>query len=257
MSMNNLFAESSNETVTTNSRSLAGTAQLTSIASNLTAEVIGKLNENIEEYMEQFNASKSDHGAMDALIELMVNFDEVDYEFIKELNETTVDGMLKSQQSKRSRAKGKAMTLDNYKSMMTAAIAEKIIRLATGKTKNAVGVRRGSGQVSFSDEELEALKDNQEQLKKELRNIQSKKSIMKSKANFSEEDERWQQLLVAESQLKSIRVSTRGTTKIVEVDTTKEKLEEAFDGIDIEGIEKMKAADSKALLAKLAELISK
>lgn len=257
MSMNNLFAESSNETVTTNSRSLAGTAQLTSIASNLTAEVIGKLNENIEEYMEQFNASKSDHGAMDALIELMVNFDEVDYEFIKELNETTVDGMLKSQQSKRSRAKGKAMTLDNYKSMMTAAIAEKIIRLATGKTKNAVGVRRGSGQVSFSDEELEALKDNQEQLKKELRNIQSKKSIMKSKANFSEEDERWQQLLVAEDQLKSIRVSTRGTTKIVEVDTTKEKLEEAFDGIDIESIEKMKAADSKALLAKLAELISK
>ena len=257
MSMNNLFAESSNETVTTNSRSLAGTAQLTSIASNLTAEVISKLNENIEEYMEQFNASKSDHGAMDALIELMVNFDEVDYEFIKELNETTVDGMLKSQQSKRSRAKGKAMTLDNYKSMMTAAIAEKIIRLATGKTKNAVGVRRGSGQVSFSDEELEALKDNQEQLKKELRNIQSKKSIMKSKANFSEEDERWQQLLVAEGQLKSIRVSTRGTTKIVEVDTTKEKLEEAFDGIDIESIEKMKAADSKALLAKLAELISK
>ena len=257
MSMNNLFAESSNETVTTNSRSLAGTAQLTSIASNLTAKVIGKLNENIEEYMEQFNASKSDHGAMDALIELMVNFDEVDYEFIKELNETTVDGMLKSQQSKRSRAKGKAMTLDNYKSMMTAAIAEKIIRLATGKTKNAVGVRRGSGQVSFSDEELEALKDNQEQLKKELRNIQSKKSIMKSKANFSEEDERWQQLLVAEGQLKSIRVSTRGTTKIVEVDTTKEKLEEAFDGIDIESIEKMKAADSKALLAKLAELISK
>ena len=257
MSMNNLFAENSNETVTTNSRSLAGTAQLTSIASNLTAEVIGKLNENIEEYMEQFNASKSDHGAMDALIELMVNFDEVDYEFIKELNETTVDGMLKSQQSKRSRAKGKAMTLDNYKSMMTAAIAEKIIRLATGKTKNAVGVRRGSGQVSFSDEELEALKDNQEQLKKELRNIQSKKSIMKSKANFSEEDERWQQLLVAEGQLKSIRVSTRGTTKIVEVDTTKEKLEEAFDGIDIESIEKMKAADSKALLAKLAELISK
>ena len=104
---------------------------------------------------------------------------------------------------------------------------------------------------------LEVLKENQEQLKKELRNVQSKKSIMKSKANFSEEDERWQQLLVAEGQLKSIRVSTRGTTKIVEVDTTKEKLEEAFDGIDIESIEKMKAADSKALLAKLAELISK
>lgn len=255
MTMNNLFAESNN-TVTTNSRGLAGTAQLTEIASHLTNDVIAQLNENIDEHMELFKASQREHSAMDTLIEEMVDFDTVDYDFIYQLDDKTVDGMLKSQQSKRSRCKSKAMTMDNYKSMMTAAIAEKIIRLATGKTKNAVGVRRGTGTVTFSDEELEALRVDQEQLKKELRNVQSKKSIMKSKADFSEEDERWQALLVAEEQLKSIRVSTRGT-KVVEVDTTKEKLEEAFKDIDLENIDSMKAADSKALLAKLAELISK
>lgn len=255
MTMNNLFAESNN-TVATNGRGLAGTAQLTEIASHLTNDVIAQLNENIDEHMELFKASQREHSAMDTLIEEMVDFDTVDYNFIYQLDDKTVDGMLKSQQSKRSRCKSKAMTMDNYKSMMTAAIAEKIIRLATGKTKNAVGVRRGTGTVTFSDEELEALRVDQEQLKKELRNVQSKKSIMKSKADFSEEDERWQALLVAEEQLKSIRVSTRGT-KVVEVDTTKEKLEEAFEGIDLENIGSMKAADSKALLAKLAELISK
>lgn len=255
MTMSNLFAESNN-TVTTNGRGLAGTAQLTEIASNLTNVVIAQLNENIDEHMELFKASQREHSAMDTLIEEMVDFSTVDYNFIYQLDDKTVDGMLKSQQSKRSRCKSKAMTMDNYKSMMTAAIAEKIIRLATGKTKNAVGVRRGTGTVTFSDEELEALRVDQEQLKKELRNVQSKKSIMKSKADFSEEDERWQALLVAEEQLKSIRVSTRGA-KVVEVDTTKEKLEEAFEGIDLENIDSMKAADSKALLAKLAELISK
>lgn len=255
MTMNNLFAESNN-TVTTNGRGLAGTAQLTEIASHLTNDVIAQLNENIDEHMELFKASQREHSAMDTLIEEMVDFDTVDYDFIHHLDDKTADGMLKSQQSKRSRCKSKAMTMDNYKSMMTAAIAEKIIRLATGKTKNAVGVRRGTGTVTFSDEELEALRVDQEQLKKELRNVQSKKSIMKSKADFSEDDERWQALLVAEEQLKSIRVSTRGA-RVVEVDTTKEKLEEAFEGIDIENIDSMKAADSKALLAKLAELISK
>ena len=172
--------------------------------------------------MELFKASQREHSAMDTLIEEMVDFDTVDYDFIYQLDDKTVDGMLKSQQSKRSRCKSKAMTMDNYKSMMTAAIAEKIIRLATGKTKNAVGVRRGTGTVTFSDEELEALRVDQEQLKKELRNVQSKKSIMKSKADFSEEDERWQALLVAEEQLKSIRVSTRGA-RVVEVDTTDRK----------------------------------
>lgn len=243
-------AENSSNT-TTNARSLAGTAQLTAVANELVTEVIGKLNENLDAYRADFDASKSDHRAMDKLLAQLIDFDTVDVEFIKQLDEATVDGMLKSQQSKRSRAKSKAMTLDNYKSMMSGAVAENLIRKATGKVKSAGGARRMSGSVDFSAEQLEALRDDQERLKKEIRNIQSKKSIMKSKADFSEDDERWQALLVAEGQLKSIRVSTGGT-KVVKVDETKEKLAEMLNDLDPNSL---KAADSKEVLARIKELI--
>lgn len=256
MTFTNLFAGSDNA-VTTNGRGLTGTAQLTAMASEKANEVINAMNADIESYKDQLVASQHDNKAMDDLLESLIDYSSMDTEFLTQLDESVIDGMLKSQQSKRSRAKSKAMTLDNYKTLMTASIAENVIRLVTGKVKNGVGVRRGTGSVAFTDEYLEQLKDDQEKLKKELRNVQSKKSIMKSKADFDPESERWQELLVAEEQLKSIRVSTRGTTKVVEVDTTKKELEEAFDGINLEDISHMKAADSKALLEKLASLISK
>ena len=100
-------------------------------------------------------------------------------------------------------------------------------------------------------EQLEELKEDQDRLKKEIRNVQSKKSIMKSKADFSEEDPRWQALLVAEEQLKSIRIST-GRTQVVKVDETKDALTETLADVDIEHL---KAADSKELLAKIKAMI--
>lgn len=250
MSINEMFNTENKET-TTNARNLAGTAQLTSAANALVAECISKLNDNFDEYREAFEASKSNHGAMDELIAQLIDLDTVDVEFIKELDDATVDGMLKSQQSKRSRAKSKTMTLDNYKSMMAGAVAENLIRKATGKVKSAGGARRMSGSVEFTAEQLEELKEDQDRLKKEIRNVQSKKSIMKSKADFSEEDPRWQALLVAEEQLKSIRVST-SRTQVVKVDETKDALTEKLAGIDIEHL---KAGDSKALLAQIKELL--
>ena len=251
MSINEMFNAVENNETTSNARSLAGTAQLTAVANEYVASTIKVLNDNFEQYREAFEASKNDHSAMDALLAQIIDFDAIDVEFIKELDETVVDGMLKSQQSKRSRAKSKAMTMDNYKSMMAGAIAENLIRKATGKVKSAGGARRLSGSVDFSAEQLEALKEDQEQLKKEIRNVQSKKSIMKSKADFSEEDERWQALLVAEEQLKSVRVSTGGT-KVVKVDETKEKLAEVLADVDPNSL---KAGDSKVLLAQIKELL--
>lgn len=251
MSINEMFNAVENNETTSNARNLAGTAQLTAVANELVASTIKALNDSFEEYKDAFAASKTDHSAMDALIAQFINFDAVDVEFIKELDETVVDGMLKSQQSKRSRAKSKAMTMDNYKSMMAGAIAENLIRKATGKVKSAGGARRMSGSVDFTDEQLEELRENQERLKKELRNVQSKKSIMKSKADFSEDDERWHALLVAEVQLKSIRVNTGGT-KVVKVDDTKDKLAEMLSGVDTDH---MKAADVKDMLAQVKALL--
>ena len=241
MSINEMFNATENNETTSNARNLAGTAQLTTVANELVAECIKKLNDNLEEYREDFEASKHDHNAMDALLAKLIDYDTVDVEFIKELDEATVDGMLKSQ----------PMTMDNYKSMMAGAVAENLIRKATGKVKSAGGARRMSGSVDFTAEQLEELKEDQDRLKKEIRNVQSKKSIMKSKADFSEEDPRWQALLVAEEQLKSIRVST-GRTQVVKVDETKDALAETLADVDIEHL---KAADSKELLAKIKAMI--
>lgn len=250
--INEMFNESENSEVSANSRSLAGTAQLTSIASELVAETIKTLNDNIEDHYEAFEASKSSHSAMDALLTQFIDYSYIDVEFLKKLDEAAIDSMLKSQQSKRSRAKSKAMTLDNYKSMMNGAIAENLIRFATGKVKSAGGARRMAGSVDFTAEQLESLQNDQEQLRKEIRNVQSKKSIMKSKADFSEDDDRWQELLVAEEQLKNIRVS-KAITTVVKVDETKDKLVEALANVDIDHL---KAGDSKQLLAEIAKLIS-
>src|SRR5690606_11549012 len=82
------------------------------------------VNDNFEEYKELIAKSKSDHGEMDELIAKAFNLADGDAEFLKELDEATLDGMLKSQQSKRSRAKSKVMTMDNYRTMMIGAIAD-------------------------------------------------------------------------------------------------------------------------------------
>ena len=245
----NLFSEQENQETATNARRLAGTAQLTSLASTIANDILKTVNDNFEEYQELIARSKSDHGAMDELIAKAFNLADADAEFLKELDETTLDNMLKSQQSKRSRAKSKVMTMDNYRSMMIGAISENLIRLVTGKKKSAGGNRRSAGKVEYSAEELAALQADQEKLRKEIRNVQSKKSIMKSKEGFSEEDERWLALLTAEEQLKALRIDTR----TVVVDETKEKLAAMLDGVEVNSL---KAADAKDLLAQALALIN-
>lgn len=245
----NLFSAQENKETANNARSLAGTAQLTSLASTIANEILKTINDNFEEYQELIAKSKSDHDAMDELIAKAFNLADADVEFLKQLDEVTLDGMLKSQQSKRSRAKSKVMTMDNYRSMMIGAIAENLIRLVTGKKKSAGGNRRSADKVYYSAEELAALQADQEKLRKEIRNVQSKKSIMKSKEGFSEEDKRWQALLVAEEQLKALRANTR----TVVVDETKEKLTAMLNGVDVNNL---KAADAKDLLAQALALIN-
>lgn len=246
--LTNLFNENTAAEGGTNARSLAGTAQLTSVATSLTNDVLKAVESDFECYKDKVAASKADHGAMDTLIASVINLNETDVEFLKELDESVLESMLKSQQSKRSRSKSKAMTMDNYRNMMTAAIAENLIRLVTGHTKTVGSSRRFSGSVEYTAEQLEELAIDQEKLRKEIRNVQSKKSIMKSKEGFNEDDERWQQLLVAESQLKGLRTET---TKIVQVDETKNKLTELLGGKDIHS---MKPAEAKKLLEQITGL---
>lgn len=247
MSMNNLFA-TENKEVTASARQLNGTAELTNVSAKLASDMIQTMEADIENYRDRLQQSTKDMNELDKLIEELVEIPADETEFLKDIAEETIDGMLKSQQSKRSRTKGKTMTLDNYRTLVTAAIAEHIIREVCDKPKQHGGPRR-AGKIDYTPAELEALEADQEALKKEIRNIQSKKSIMKSKEGFSEEDERWQALLKAEQMLKDLRVG--GSTTIVEVDTTKDKLTELIGSIDLEHL---KAADSKELLETIKEL---
>ena len=252
MSINELFGNENKE-ATANARTLSGTAELTRVSSNIAVNIIRSMEEQIDIYRDRIGESAKDSKKMDELLDEFRPWTDIDEDSqLRFLDDETVEGMLKSQQSKRSRCKSKAMTLDNYTSLMTATIAEHILRELYNKPKTASGGSRRAGLVDYTPAELEALEADQEALRKEIRNVQSKKSIMKSKADFNESDERWQALLKAEQMLKDLRVGSAPTVVEVEVDRTKDKLAEMLDGIDLEHI---KAGDSKELLNSIKEML--
>jgi len=242
----NLFKKANGRETIISARGLEGTAQLNSVASGIVDAILRHINEHADELAELVAESQKSHDAMDKLINECYELKTVNIEFLKALNAKTLEGMLKSQQSKRSRAKSKIMTLDNYRNMMMGAVAENLIRSALGKNKTA-GARR-VGSVEYTDEQLEELRNDQDKLRKEIRNIQSKKSIMKSKEGFSEDNEQWKKLLEDEEKLKALRIPVRG----VAVDTTKWQLAEMLEGVDISAL---KAADAKQLLQQALALI--
>lgn len=251
MSINELFG--TNEmNVSAANRGLPGTAELTSIASAAARTILKHMEEDIENYRPRIQKSAVDAKELDQIINEFKPYAEISEDnILRNLDEETVESMLKSQQSKRSRTKSKAMTLDNYVTLLTAAIAEDILREIYNKPKSAGGFHRAAGTVDYTIEQLEALAADQDALRKEIRNVQSKKSIMKSKADFSEDDERWQALLVAERRLKDMRVGGNTQVVEVEVDHTKDALTELLNGIDIKHL---KSADAHELLEKIAEL---
>jgi uncharacterized membrane protein len=248
--LNTMFDVPTAEDGTTNARSLNGTAQLTNTSTVVANAILTAVNDDFEKFEENFTKSKTEHNAMDKLIAETHDLSAVDVEFLRAIEEDTLEGMLKSQQSKRSRSKGKVMTMDNYKVLMIGAIAEGILWIVLDKPKSAVGNRHAAGKVVFTDEDLVALADDQERLRKEIRNVQSKKSIMKSKEGFSEEDERWQALLLAEERLKGVRADA---VKTIIIDDTKNALTSMFDGVDTDN---MKAAEVRDMLAKAKSLIA-
>lgn len=244
MSFNELF-KTENQTGASNPRALSGTAELTRVSENVALRIIRSMEEQIDVYRERIATSAKDYKEMDALLEEFKPWCDIEEDdMLRHLDDNTVESMLKSQQSKRSRCKSKTMTLDNYTALMTATIAESLLREMYNKPKSATFGSRRAGNVDYTPAELEAYAEDQEALRKEIRNLQSKKSIAKSKSDFDESSEYYQSLLKAERMLKDLRV---GTTT-VEVDTTKDMLKELLSGVDIEHL---KAADSKELLASI------
>ena len=146
MSINELFG--TNIETTTNARTLSGTAALTQVASAGASCAIRRMEADIENYRDRIALSATDSAELDKLIDELKPLVDIESDDpLRFLDEDTVESMLKSQQSKRSRAKGKAMTLDNYKTLMTAAIAEDILRELYNKPKQAGGTKRQIGRA--------------------------------------------------------------------------------------------------------------
>jgi len=256
MNMTNLkelFANNNNTSkeVANRSNQLGSTAELTRISTDIAREILKRAEADAEKYQAKIIESQQSHDVMDQLINEIYDLTTVDIEFLKAESKEVLDRMIKSQQSKRSRAKSKEMTLDNYLAMLTGAVAENLLRIAANKPKSAGGGGARRGTVTYSEEELEAFKNDPEALRKALRNIQSKKSIYKSKADFDPESERWKELLKTEEQLKAIR---DGQT--VEAEKAIEKtsqLEEMLATVDPKDL---KAADAKEMLESIKQMLS-
>lgn len=246
----NVFA-ANNETKAANGRTLTGTVQLQMQAAEIKKSVIAQLEEAMNgEQAEELEAAmlkaQSDNNAMDELVQRFTDISSADVAWLA--GNADADKMLASVQSKRSRLKTKEATYDVFVQMVEASISEQLIRVATGKTKGNGGATRVRGSVEYTEEQLAAYAEDQDALKREIRNIQSKKSIMKSKAGFSEQDAYWIKLLDAEAQLKALRVGTTSKTVVVQPDPIREQLKDMIGDTDIS---KMNKADMAALLANI------
>lgn len=248
-----LFANNNNtsQEVTNRGNQLNSTAELTRISADIAREILKRAEADAEKYQQQILDSQKSHDVMDQLINEIYDLTTVDIEFLKAESEEVLDRMIKSQQSKRSRAKSKEMTLENYLTMLTGAVAENLLRIAANKPKSAGGGGARRSSVRYSEEELEAFKNDPEALRKALRNVQSKKSIYKSKADFDPKSERWQELLEVEAQLKAIRDGqTAEAEKAIEKTNQLEEMLATVDPKDL------KAADAKELLENIKQMLA-
>ena len=229
--LNNLFTASTKEAK--GKRALSGTAEMTANAEVVVNNIFEELSNCYDDYAETFEQSKTDANAMDALINQFTDdFSDVDVSFLEKYDDEELKAMLKSQQSKRSRSKSKEMTIDNYTAMMNAAVCELMIRTATGRAKTRTA---GRGSSIYTEEYLNSLADDQHELRRELRNVQSKMCIFRKKHpdDHSEFDE-YQELMRVENTLKEMRVPIEGhrvkmseVTAALDVDANALSLEEA------------------------------
>ncbi len=248
--LKDLFANT-NQKVSNGSNQHDSTANLTRISTDIAKEILKRAEADAEKYQAKIIESQQSHDVMDQLINEIYDLTTVDIDFLKKESEEILDRMIKSQQSKRSRAKSKEMTFENYITMLTGAVAENLLRIAANKPKSAGGGGARRKTVAYSEEELEAFKNDPEALRKALRNVQSKKSIYKSKADFDETSERWQELLAVEAQLKAIRDG-----QSIEAEKAIEKtnqIEEMLATIDPKDL---KASDAKDILASIKQMLA-
>lgn len=253
VSLDELFVAENRVRMTGAANQLQKTAQLTADATKLADDILKIIQSDYDAHVDLFQKSKQSHDAMDDLVNECYDLSRVDISYLTEEDEDTLEKMIRSQQSKRSRAKSKAMTSENYKTMLIGAISENLLRIAANKPKSSGG-GAVAGDVFYTDEELAYYANNSEALKKEIRNVQSKKSIMKSKADFDETSERWQQLLHAEAQLKALR--DQGVVAVNEEAKQALEVKKELEELVSTDLEQMDPLEAKKMLASIKDMLA-
>ncbi|MNB67636.1 hypothetical protein D3C87_914790 [compost metagenome] len=255
--LDKLFVKSSNTIVASaRGNQLNATADLTAMATSIANDILQELNKpDVGAELEPLVAkSKEDNDAMDQLIANISPIDDINVDFLIKVGNDELEKMLRSQQSKRSRAKNKeGFEYEDYRTIVIAAVAEGLTRKAMGKPK---GYSSGSFDGSdFTTAEIEEFKADSEKLAKAIRNVQSKKSIASKKADFDEQGEKWQHLLRQEAFLKNLRDSSKPviTPEIEEALSAKEAAAKLLQSV--ESIDNMSPDDVKDLFKKLNETL--
>lgn len=160
--------------------------------------------------------------------------------FLKSCSSTELDRLLESRRSDRSKAR-KAGLAQNFPRFLADVVAEKAIRLTSGKQYN----QSGTGTTAI---DVEALAADQVALNKKIRSLQSRISVLRSKLQYAPADHPGHaeiaRLQEQVRELQAHRVSTT-THKTVAV-TDKRSLAEA--------VASMSDEEKAELLKQLTEL---
>jgi hypothetical protein len=220
------------------------TVRLTMQCTDLANELYTKITTNEEWTTEYIIPILQDHDKLDRFIAEQAPFDETEFEWLVETDSGLVDRMIKSQQSKRSRSKGKQMTQQTVHAILVGAYAENVLRKVCNKPKNQLAASIGS-VVEYTPEQLAELQADQDNLRRHIRNLQSRASIMKSKIGFDENDPKYVSLLDWQERLKELRVGAiaapRANPAVVEMLKDKD-------------FNNMKPTEAKELLAQIYAL---
>lgn len=250
--LSNLFNGA--EQTTTGGQQFEKTAVLTQQANTVVTNMLSRINKiegGTDEAQTAANlvlGAKNSIADTDALLDRYADLTEIETYQLRDLDEETVAGMLKSQQSKRSKSRSKAEHFPMFKSMLVAAVAENILRQLYNKPKYASGGTGAKSKIDWSDEGLEQLAEDQYALRAAIRNIQSKKTMEKKRLDHDESSDRWQELIRIEAKLKSLRTA---------VDVQPNKTNEVRELIyNIEDIDKLKAAELKEIIKEIKEMLA-
>ena len=231
---NSLFTQAT--TTETGLKRLDCTAALTQYSDDTARHLLAAVNSN-PDMQDDLKLSFSDSAAQDRLIEAIVG--TVMTNTVELADETQLKKLLASQQSKRSRAKGKEMTVANYLSMMSAAIAEQVIRTVMNKPRGT-SVVAGSSTMPLTEQDIVAYQSDLEAANKKIRSLQSWKSTHKIEQGTAN----WTVVCESIAALQALRPAS-SSIKVVKEDARISALREKLAGQDLS---KMKSADKEALL---------